>query len=42
MSVSQVACLIVVGPPLTLCAIWLVVDSVRISRKIAADRRAGR
>lgn len=39
MTVHQVACAIVAGPPLALCAIWLTHDLVVAAR--SARRREG-
>lgn len=39
MSASQIFTIIMVGPPLLLCAIWLIHDSVLIAREIRADAR---
>jgi hypothetical protein len=37
MTVHQVACAIVAGPPLVLCAIWLIHDAIVAAR--SARRR---
>lgn len=39
MTVSEVACAIVAGPPLALCAIWLTHDAI-VAARSARRRRA--
>lgn len=38
MTVHEVACAIVAGPPLALCAIWLTHDAIVAARSVRAKR----
>lgn len=38
MTVHQVACAIVAGPPLALCAIWLIHDAIVAARSARVKR----